>query len=411
MMATKTAKTKQAASYAAPKANTTRPAVPLPTPSPTTLPTTFLSTVAKRLRDNPENKTWFANIENEMGSLEGDARMANLEVLRYKARLLMKTTRTSVLYAKAVLAFPNAPAKAKKAAQNVLKWRDMLEKSEKTLEQQISKGSKTGKKNLKEVEQTLAKVANAKWGLMEAALNSSVGGDVVKSFKPAPTLVPSSQKCPDNYALDPNRGTPRQRRMIEYLTAKGNEFLAHMHATRPGLTINGLKVTKNLLNWSRQIVPMSVVKEYSSSSHATTLGSPENARCIGFAFDSFSSLPRQLTRMLHEMTHVATPNEGHNMTFYKVFRMFMRVASEELGWTLEATCRETCFGAIEDGYVASKACPMCVWQQPPGTCNVAARTCEPDPDKMDKMLQKYANNPKALAYLRAKPNKRDVGGD
>lgn len=358
-----------------------RPAVTTPT----------LSQYALAARDRPDN-AWFMDIEESMNNVERsgfEARQralgARIDMLKSKAELLSSTTRSSVVYAQAVQDAPWAPQSAKDAAARVLSWRGKLDAAMDQVQ---------GARELEDALAAVKLVADAKWSLLEAAMDMSVGGDAVRAYTPAPTPAPAG--CPtDHPKVTPGRGTERQRRMLSYLTTKGEEFVAHLWATRPTQV-----TTKNLLNWSRRIEAMSVLAEATTSTHGITLGKPALSRCIAVAYDSFSSFPRMLTRVLHEFAHVANPsNDAHGPEFYKVFRTFLRIASEELGWTLETTCRETCFSVAEPGYDAAKACPKCVWQTPPGSCKPTARQCEPSQADRDKLMRLWAKDPDMIAFL------------
>lgn len=356
-----------------------------------------LGPFAAAVRDRPENATWFGTIEKRMNYVEQStfearqkALSARIDLLKSKAELLSATTRTSVVYAQAMLDAPWAPASAKDAAQQVVAWRQKLDDALRD----VLKATE-----LDEVLNAVRRVADAKWSLLEAALAMTTAGDGVKAFIPAPTPVPLTGCPTDNPKVTPGRGTERQRRLLSYLTSKGDEFLAHMYATR-----RTLPATRNLLNWGRRIEAISALMEATTNVHGIMLGRPANNRCVAVAYDSFSSLPRMLTRVLHELAHVANPNtqEAHGPEFYKTFRLFLRVASEELGWTLEATCRETCFSVAEPGYDAAKACPKCVWQEPPQSCKPTARQCEPSQADRDRLLRLWERDPGMVAFLGGK---------
>jgi hypothetical protein len=76
----------------------------------------------------------------------------------------------------------------------------------------------------------------------------------------------------------------------------------------------------------------------------------------------------------------------------------LRVASEELGWTVEATCRETCFGFEEQGR-PERFCPKCLWQSPPDKCTVTAGKCETNDKYIADMLADPKLSAKAKEFL------------
>jgi hypothetical protein len=377
-------------SWAAPPS----PPSPPPTPAPSA---SLLSAAALRLRDTPEF-SWFSGIEDAMVGAETmgkNAREAAIEaridMLHAKAQLLATTTKSSTLYANALLADPAASREARAAATLVMAWRQRLEAA-------LDRAMQSD--DLADVTRAVQDVAHAKWSMLEAAMDMATGGDAARAVTPAPTPAPQ-QACPTTHPrVTPGRGTPRQRRLLAYLSAKGEEFLAHMHETRPTLD-----VTRRLLTWGRRIESMSQLAEATSSTHAITLGQPVQGRCIAVAFDAFSSLPRMLTRVLHELAHVANDSrQPHGPAFYRILRLFLRIASEELGWTVEATCRETCFLMSEADATPDAACPKCVWQSPPGQCRPTAAKCEPAQVDRNRIAAEFANDPAVLAFLGAPPN-------
>jgi hypothetical protein len=294
---------------------------------------------------------------------------------------------SSDVYAAAVLRDASATETVRALAKAVAAWRDVLD---------AALAEVRRARDLPDVEKAVRKVALAKWSMLEDA------GDMMAALEgrsppppPLPTVVPL-RPCPTNHPkITPGRGTPRQRKLLAYLTAKGMEFVAHMYATRPQDP-----VTRSLLTWNRSIEAYSVLAEVTTSSHAVTIGNLGASRCVAVAYDSFSSLPRMLTRLLHELAHVGNPNPGaHTPGFYKIFRTFLRTASEELGWVLETTCRETCFASTEPGYDPDAICPQCVWQTPPGQCKVSASDCEPGQTDRDKLAKMHAKDASIMAFL------------
>lgn len=379
---------------ATPKPASAQPARPRGTVAPSSLASTAIG-----IARNDSQFKWFAGLEDRMNNAEdsterarAQAVSARITMLRSKAAMMVATTISSDVYAAAVLRDSAASERAKQFAKAVMAWREVLEAAltETRMAQQMA-----------DVEKAVRKVALAKWSMLEDS-GEMMAVTLDGTAKPsAPPQLPSSvplRPCPTGHPkLQPGRGTPRQRKMLAYLSNKGMEFVAHLLATRPNEV-----VTKNLLMWNRNIESYSVLAEVTTGSHGVTIGNPGSSRCIAVAYDSYSSLPRMLTRLLHELAHVANPGKGaHTPQFYKLFRVFLRIASEEMGWILETTCRETCFP--EAGYKPEKVCPRCVWQMSPEQCNMTASECEPSQIDRDQLAKMYAKDPTVLAFLGVTP--------
>jgi hypothetical protein len=375
---------------------TTRPPVVIAKPRGTLAPSS-LGAMAITVARDPVFK-WFGSIEDRMDTAEESterareqAVAARIAMLRSKAAMMVATTISSDVYATAVLRDASADDKAKQFARSVVAWRDVLE---------VALAESKRAQELEDVERAVRKVSLAKWSMLEDALEmmtAAVDGPGPRKPPPAVPTPVALQPCPTGHPkLQPGRGTPRQRKMLAYLATKGLEFVAHMHSTRASDVL-----TRNLLTWNRNIEAYSVLAEVTTGSHAVTIGSRGESRCIAVAYDSFSSLPRMLTRLLHELAHVANPDaDAHGPGFYRVFRTFLRVASEEMGWVLEATCRETCF-PTEKGYTPQTACPRCVWQTSPEQCKMTAADCEPSQIGRDELAKMFAKDPTVLAFLNA----------
>lgn len=190
-----------------------------------------------------------------------------------------------------------------------------------------------------------------------------------------PPLAPGAPECgatlrvtgpPKVPSFDRSRPTPKQQRLLDYLVAKGKEFLAHVSAAYPA----DPRVQK-LKGWARVVLGFSQRREDESSTWALA---ETYTGCIVFSLDRMGSVPRSLTRLLHEMSHLASKENGHTAKFYECHRWFMTIASEELGWTLENRCRETCDMTPE---ARASACPKCTWQVPPGECAPRPKECRP----------------------------------
>lgn len=339
----------------------------------------------------------FEDIETQMAKWgkEVDAALdasdqARIRLMRARTELILKTTYTTTAYARAVLADPSAPAQAQDAARRVLDLRRVVLKADRRAD---------NAKTFKQARTALKNADAAKWDMLTVAQDMMTGKDAARPVDLPPTSKPLAA-CPSNAKWAPERGTPQQRKIMGYLRDKGLEFVAHLHATRPQL-----ESTRNVLRlWNRQIVALS---EFQDATSGTNGSFNYETGCLGVAMDSFSSLPRMLTRVLHELTHASLgPGYSHGPEFYSVFRTFLRIATEELGWTLETTCRETCFGrGFERGYDPRNACPKCVWQEDPGQCSVRAAQCEPQA----KNRNNRHTQPQVLEFLGIQSNKSNTG--
>lgn len=367
-------------------------------PFPTVAPSSLSVNAKKLVAANPqfdgiENamNQWGSYVANTMekrdaAKTEVDKEKYALKLWKRRTQMLAKTTATTQMYANATLNDPSAPPQAKAAARTTLALRkQVLDAVMKASMATTLEGVKSAREEGEE----------AKWRMLAASQAMMFGNDTIKQIANPPPTTRPMQTCPTDRAFDVNRGTPRQLKLLDYLTQKGLEFLTHLHATRP----NEESSKKLIFDWNRKVVALSENNDLTTG----IMGSFNySTGCLGVAFDSFSSLPRMLTRLLHELTHGAAPKgSGHGPVFYAIYRKFMRIATEELGWTIEGTCRETCFGdKFEQGYDPNTACPKCVWQQNPATCGDKAKPslCEPSKEDREKLLLKY-NTPEMKAYL------------
>lgn len=325
--------------------------------------------------------------KRDAAKTEADKAKYDIRMWKRRTQMLAKTTATTQMYANATLNDPSAPPQAKAAARTTLAFRKQV------LEAVTKSNMAT---TLEAVKAAREEGEEAKWRMLTASQYMMFGNDTIKTIaNPPPTTKPLGACPAETVRYDANRGTPRQRKLLDYLTQKGLELITHLHATRPAE-----EPTKKLVDsWNRQVVALSETSDLTSG----VMGSFQyKTGCLGVAFDSFSSLPRMLTRLIHELTHGAAPvGSSHGPDFYAIYRKYMRIATEELGWTLEGTCRETCFGEkFEKGYDPKKACPKCVWQQDPATCGNKAKPslCEPKEEDRERLLLKY-NTPEMKAYL------------
>ena len=182
-------------------------------------------------------------------------------------------------------------------------------------------------------------------------------------------------------------------------------MLAHMVRTRPEMP-----VTQNLLFWNRTIEPMSQMQADLMKANSAIY--PTGNGCMVFNMDTFSGVPRVLTRLLHELTHAAVqPNRSHGPAFYSTLRFLMRVATEELGWTLEASCREACFGTDDKKGTnrPDQFCPKCLWQSPTDKCVLTTEWCAymNNQDELNKLLTDPELGAKAKEFLsKTRPPKK-----
>ena len=85
--------------------------------------------------------------------------------------------------------------------------------------------------------------------------------------------------------------------------------------------------------------------------------------------DTFDPTSRLLTRVLHELAH--SWSGPHNAKFYEAQRWFVRVASDELGWKLDVTCRLCCYS--DSGCDPQTICPKCTWVESDCTSTTSRR--------------------------------------
>jgi hypothetical protein len=214
---------------------------------------------------------------------------------------------------------------------------------------------------------------------------------VVEQPKPAPQLPPRPvpiEDC-DMYNTsggyvggdDSRAATPEEKRLITYLQYKGQELLAHMLAKYPKdqhtLTLN--------THWSRRVRPMSAEQEASMASAIMVTNGMPYSMCVHVSMGLMCSVPRSLNNLVHELSHIAADTDGdepHTAKFYSLNRKLMRIASNELGWTLETWCVEACQLRNDPlGSSPAAACPKCIWQVPPDQCVASLdrdpRACDP----------------------------------
>jgi hypothetical protein len=122
-------------------------------------------------------------------------------------------------------------------------------------------------------------------------------------------------------------------------------------------------------------LPKSVLDARDAANKKKKPGEPYD--CAPTAGLPFDSKYRILTRVLHELAH--STGYYHDRDFYDTQRFFMKVATEELGWRLDVTCRVCC----ETSVPCETVCPKCTWTEDPKTCNDTKEQCRPDRDEVN----------------------------
>jgi len=312
---------------------------------------------------------------------------AEKDVIRSRIARIDSTTLMTELYAMAVIKDNTAPTNIIQSAEKVRELKKIIAKNAKDA-QTVADSAK--------LLSMYSESKDAKWTMLETFSAVDLYYDAPGKYPPLPrtNVKPCDAKTNKKSAI--GEGSARQRKLLKYLVTKGEELLAHMVKTRPTS-----QMTKDLLRWNRSIEPFSQEAIDANATFASM--SPVNG-CMLLDMDSFSSIPRMLTRMIHELSHLTAKEQGgHGPLFYKNFRTLLRIATEELGWTVEATCRETCFVFEDDNPDPEKICPKCLWQRSPETCNPKITKCEPKQKGIDRLLQKDPNlSAKAKRFLTTK---------
>ncbi len=154
--------------------------------------------------------------------------------------------------------------------------------------------------------------------------------------------------------------------LFAWLRQKGHEFANHLrtyHAANPMAqallaTWRGevLVSTKNTgATFDRRIGCMIINPSYETKKKRAGPG--------------FDAQTRLLTRLLHELAH--SWSGPHNTNFYEAQRWFLRVATEELGWTVDVTCRVCC--SYQGACTPEAVCPKCRWIET--QCTLTKKSC------------------------------------
>lgn len=290
------------------------------------------------------------NAVREYGSAKGA-----MDRARAQATVSLTHAASSVPFARKLLGDP----RAKKAAQRVLDLYSQL-----VVKEGEARHADSVSKVTKAAEEADALRIEIQDALLWAMLFST---DPIRKVQ-VPTRKFKECTRFDGSSRDLKQG---QRRLVAYLESKGKELLAHMLQKYPNDP-----VTKNMdMQWARRVVPMTIEKENEGAWMAANGG---KYGCVQVNMRLTGSVPRSLTRLIHELSHVsarAGTLEQHTPLFYATQRKLLRIATEELGWTVENWCRETCdLSQDPKGSDATKACPRCYWQRDPVLCVADLKT-------------------------------------
>jgi hypothetical protein len=241
--------------------------------------------------------------------------------------------------------------------------------------------------SLDEVRQHAQAAERARIDAQDSLLSAMADTDPVRPVKLPPRVVDVDDCGAYSYEFntmtgDENRKlVPAQKRLLAYLEAKGKELLAHLLAKYPQE-----QYTKNLAaHWSRRVLPLSAEYEDAKFAWMATAG-VRHSKCVFVNMSLTGSVPRSLTRLMHELSHISADsdgNESHTAKFYTAERWLLRIATEDLKWTTENRCREVC--EMDKDTLQKdpkKACPKCTWQKPPELCKgeVNEELCNPSDD-------------------------------
>jgi hypothetical protein len=200
---------------------------------------------------------------------------------------------------------------------------------------------------------------------------------IVEPSLDTPNSVP--QPLPENFARsachEPQEfrepESDEESELLNQLTAKITEFTDHLKAKYPDHPM----ARRVLENWNGEI-KISTRKTgatfYRGNGCMIINPNYESTKKVARAGNPVDSFERLLTRLLHELAHSWYGN--HSAPFYDAQRWFLRVATEDLGWTIDVNCR-VCCGYT--GAICSKqtVCPKCNWLETGcsasgGKCNI-----------------------------------------
>lgn len=272
---------------------------------------------------------------------------AELNMYRASAKRSWIFGKSSVPHALRLMSNPRAAPSAKKAVELQTRLREVAQAAygteDKLTAKQLSENAEDLRIQVQDALLTAMMVSTDP--LRKVKLSQKVGR---KSCATLTDLVDRSTKL--------QRG---QYAVLAYLMAKGQEFVAHMLQKYPDDPL-----TKNLnAQWNREILPMS--PRYAAKNNAY-LASKGRYGCVVVNMALTRSMPATLSGLLHEFAHLCAKQgatEPHTPLFYATHRKLLRIATEDLGWTLETACRTACDWTGED------TCPKCYWHRDPAACS------------------------------------------
>jgi len=193
---------------------------------------------------------------------------------------------------------------------------------------------------------------------------------VTRLSKPRRPLASGNNTCTsDTYAREPN--TPEETQLFEWLQSSATQFAEHLRAHYAQHPM----AQQMLMSWNGKVM-VSTKNAGATFNRATgcliinpyyETNKKQQGRSTQGGFDSKQRL---LTRLLHELAH--SWSGPHDAAFYDAQRWYLRVATEDLGWKVETTCRVCCH--YKDNNDCSTACPKCTWIETGCTAN--HKSCE-----------------------------------
>ena len=285
------------------------------------------------------------------------AKPGSLQQHQFSANLARACAGQAALYANLYAGMPKASVHAQRVTELYKKIVPLQEEAQKATSVAAAKKAAD-----------TAQVARfeAQDALLSAMMATT---DPMRTVKvPPQPKAPKTIKCP---TADPKLPLNRhQQRMLAFLKAKMLELLAHLLAKYPNDP-----ATKNMhANWTREVLPLA---QYTRSDRPGTLlmgaVGQQGAMCMVVNMMAMRPVPSSLNSLVHELSHMAhlTPSQGgHTAEFYHTHRRLMRIASDELKWTLEASCRDTCDVATDKANSRNPTgfCSTCQWADPAAQC-------------------------------------------
>lgn len=191
-----------------------------------------------------------------------------------------------------------------------------------------------------------------------------------------PTASPASEQQASNdsltyascgqYARDV--ANTAESELLGRLKAKCTEFVNHLKQRYPNEPMTKEVVSR----WNGEIF-MSQKPGTGATFNRMTgcmIVNPYNETMkTGGPAGSFDKESRLLTRVLHELAH--SWSGPHDAKFYAAQRWYLKVATEELNWKLDVTCRVCCY---LDPLKCKDVCPKCTWVDPL-PCPTIIRNC------------------------------------